>query len=228
MKKSIKNTIMAGTLVVAIAVSGALAYLTDTDEAVNTFTVGEVNIGLSEPNWDATEAENVWSGKTIEKDPQVTNEGENKAYIYLAVEIPKANVITADAAGNKLPQQETQLFTLNELSESWTEIDRIVDEGAASNFYLFAYNEEVAPGASTEALFKSVTVANLIEGQIVDNPNTTENEAAMNINVTAYAIQSQFDDDSESTKKTPAQAWALFANQHKGEELPFVSQDTTP
>ena len=45
MKKKSLLTILCLVLVVTVSVVGTLAYLTDTDSAVNTFTIGRVEIG---------------------------------------------------------------------------------------------------------------------------------------------------------------------------------------
>ena len=52
MKK--KKTILAAlVLLLVVAVGGAIAYFTDTDTKTNTFTIGNVDISLTEDGWDA-------------------------------------------------------------------------------------------------------------------------------------------------------------------------------
>lgn len=53
MKKKIVTVCLTVCLAAVAVVGGTLAYFTDTDEAENVFTVGNVSIDLTEPNWDA-------------------------------------------------------------------------------------------------------------------------------------------------------------------------------
>ena len=68
MKKKL-TTVLAIVLVVALSVAGTYAYLTaKTAQVVNTFTVGNVNIDLTEKTTDYK----MVPGTTINKDPKVT------------------------------------------------------------------------------------------------------------------------------------------------------------
>ena len=52
MKK--KKTITAAVILLLVfVVGGAIAYFTDTDTRTNTFTIGSVDITLTEDGWDA-------------------------------------------------------------------------------------------------------------------------------------------------------------------------------
>ena len=88
-----KKKILALCLVLALAltaIGGAtLAYFTDTDDATNTFTVGNVSIDLTEPKWDASgsaDAPEVYPGEPLAKDPTVTNDGANPCFVRISVE----------------------------------------------------------------------------------------------------------------------------------------------
>ena len=50
-KKRVAITTGACALALTAMIGGALAYLTDTDSTVNTFTVGEIRIDTVEPNY---------------------------------------------------------------------------------------------------------------------------------------------------------------------------------
>lgn len=41
-------------LVAALGVGGTMAYLTDSEQTTNTFTIGKVKIDVQEPGWDTT------------------------------------------------------------------------------------------------------------------------------------------------------------------------------
>ena len=62
-------------LLVAASVFGTMAYLTSTDEVKNTFTVGDINIGLTETTADYK----MVPGNTIAKDPTVTVKANSEA-----------------------------------------------------------------------------------------------------------------------------------------------------
>lgn len=91
-----KKKITALALVVAILaiaiIGGTLAYFTDTTEtAKNEFTVGNVDITLSEPNWKGG-TPTLMPGTTYAKDPTVTVEtGSQDCWVFMEVELNKFN-----------------------------------------------------------------------------------------------------------------------------------------
>ena len=104
-----KKKIIALCLVIALAatavIGGTLAYFTDTTEAkVNEFTVGNVDIDLTEPKWkgDAT----LMPGVSYDKDPTITvAQNSEDAYLFLDVIFNKYNslfwVMAADASADE-------------------------------------------------------------------------------------------------------------------------------
>ena len=214
-----KNKTKAILCIVAAAgvvgVSGALAYLTDTDTATNKFTIGNVEIELQEPTWDeATDAntndipdyaENLVPNASIAKDPQVKNTGLNDAYVYLKVTVPKANIVTAQADGtlvNEGQAQATEVFSF-EADAKWKEIISQRTEGTDVNTYVYYYDGVLAPNATTETIFDQVTFANVIEGQL-ESQN-------YQIDIEAYAIQA----DNLPDGTTIEGAYIVYANQNK-------------
>ena len=103
-----KKKILAICLVIALAatavIGGTLAYFTDTTEAkVNEFTVGNVDIDLTEPSWagDAT----LMPGVSYDKDPTITvGEKSQDAYVFLKLDMNKyvslVNLMGVDAYKN--------------------------------------------------------------------------------------------------------------------------------
>lgn len=85
-KKSLVSMLIALSLVAVIMIGATLAYLTDTtDNVVNTFTIGKVDIDLTEPSWNPDDAENLEPGAEVAKDPIVTNTGRNDGYVAITV-----------------------------------------------------------------------------------------------------------------------------------------------
>lgn len=216
MKSKTKNVVMALTLAALLLVGGVFAYLTDTDTQTNTFTMGEVTIDLTEPTWDEYPdvdnndvpdiAENIWAGKVIAKDPTITNTGDNDAYVYLMVSVPKQNIVTAQADGTPNEAAVTQLFNYT-VNAGWTLL-KSNTSGADENVYLYAYDTALAPaGVTATALFDEIEFVNVIEGQIAS-------DVTFNIPVVAYAIQSNFGAGEAGDVMTTAEAWELYANQN--------------
>lgn len=84
MKKILALCLVVALMATAI-VGATLAYFTDDDEATNTFTVGNVEIDLTEPAWDDEEKNDVYPGEALAKDPTVTNTGANPCFVRIKV-----------------------------------------------------------------------------------------------------------------------------------------------
>lgn len=85
MKKKTLVTVLALVLIFAVAVGGAVAWLVaTTNSVVNTFTVGDINITLTEST--GTEYKMV-PGNTITKNPKVTVKANSEAcWLFVKVE----------------------------------------------------------------------------------------------------------------------------------------------
>lgn len=170
MKKKTKKIVAIIVAALAIIVTGGvIAYLTDTDTATNTFTIGAVSIDLTEDNWNATNAQNVVPGQVINKDPAIDNTGSNSAYVYIKVEEPIVNM----RAGGTGP-----LLTYS-INTGWTQLK--TSTSGATKTTVFYYNTALAAGNNTPSLFNNVTVAEFDQNTV---------NGSKNMVVTAYAIQS--------------------------------------
>lgn len=193
-KKAMLMTLCAIILVVA-TVFGTMAYLTSTDEVVNTFTVGNVAIKLDEApvdgNGKATTGDRVKAnsykllpGHVYDKDPTVTLlEGSETSYVKMTVTFSKANELDAIFApdGANL----TSIFNGYDAA-NWTAKGNTKDATANTRTYEFWYKEAVgAPTADValDALFDSITVPGTITKEQLDTIK------GMTITVNAYAIQ---------------------------------------
>ena len=170
MKKKSKKIIAIIIAALAIIITGGvIAYLTDTDTATNTFTIGAVSIDLTEDNWNATNAQNVVPGQVINKDPAVDNTGSNAAYVYIKIEEP----VVAQSAGGTAP---LVTYTTN---TGWTQLS--TNTSGSTKTTVYYYTTALASGASTTALFNNVTVSNFDQSTVTGSKDMV---------VTAYAIQS--------------------------------------
>ena len=175
-----KTIIASGVLLLVLLIGGMVAYFTDTKTTTNTFTIGSVEITLSEPNWDANDAQNVMPGEVITKDPTVTNTGDNDAYVFLKVEAPCTTS----------PSPVKELFEYAPVNSGWAEITvsgvtASCTNGTATHVYVYGTTSAVstlAVNGVTPALFDDVTVTTLdgTEGGISGN---------LDMVITGYAIQ---------------------------------------
>ncbi len=210
MKKKTIALALVLVMVFGATLGGTFAYLTSTDQVVNTFTVGNVQIKLDEAqanpdgslvaNADRVKANSykLLPGHTYNKDPMVTVlSGSESAYIKMTVTFTKAAALDAIFAptGAKL----TSIFNGYD-SSNWTYKGNTEDTEKNTRTYEFWYKEAVAApegDVALDALFDSITVP----GSITNEQLATIE--GMTITVNAYAIQADGFDDA-------ADAWSHF------------------
>ncbi len=216
MKKKLLIMSVAMVLVCAFAVGMTIAYLTSTDEVVNTFTVGNVQIQLDEADVDeygeqlydsetGSPAPRVKDnnyklipGRTYTKDPTVTVlEGSEESYIKMTVTFTKA-----DALGAIFGTDDAGLFSIfnGYDSANWINKGYTEDTENHTRTYEFWYKTTVdarEDAVKLEPLFTSIVVPDFITGDQLAELQT------MTITVNAYAIQADGFD-------TAADAWAEY------------------
>lgn len=184
-----KKKILALALVVVLAVTAVtgatLAYFTDTKEATNTFTVGNVKIELTEPKWKE-DAKNVYPGQVLDKDPTVKNNGANPCYVRVKVE-----------GLDKLGKGDALKIALKTGGK-----DGISSDWALHTDGYYYYTKVLAVGETTDALFDQIVIPTALT-----NIGGTEHTKAYNINVTAYAVQSQGSNLSNTATVEQIAAW---------------------
>lgn len=213
--------------IVTASVLGTLAYLTDTSTAVNTFTVGKVDITVDEekvnPDGTPTEEEDervqenkyhMIPGRTYVKDPTMTvKAGSEESYVRMLVTITCYDALQEIYDGGFLPQN----FVEDWDNEIWIST-KVVDESedGTSATYEFRYHKTVTPGAEEdlvlEPLFKTFTVPNTF--------NATDLEAIQDLTITVvgHAIQTAgFADNAETGATAEDAAWAAFDAQMAAE-----------
>ena len=197
-KKQLAIAMASCLMVGALAFGGTMAYLTDTEGATNTFTVGKVQIDLEEPGYPGNtddSVKNLVPNQEIAKDPQVENTGVNDAIVFMTVEVPNEEVTVVGADGTKGQKALTDLFWFKDSADTqgtfannwnakWIELtgkETAATTDAKTHKYVFAYSEKVAKDGKTEALFDKVQLKNVIEKEV--------DASTQNIVVNAYAIQ---------------------------------------
>ena len=204
MKRSKKWRWLTGTtaacvLVGALGIGGTIAYMTDNESVTNTFTVGKIDVDLTEPSYpgnDSPDVKDLVPNQEVQKDPKVTNVGVNDAIVFMSVEVPVKDVTLVKADGTKGAKEKTELFWLkdasdtqgtyaNHFSDQWMELTSKGEKDLTAgdtNTYVFAYKTAVAKDAATDSLFDKIQLKNVIEGEV------TAGEA-QNVVVNTYAIQ---------------------------------------
>lgn len=207
-KKKIISLCLAAILVVTAIAGASLAYFTDTKNAENTFTMGNVKITLDEApvneegravDGDRVTANEygikaVYPGAALDKDPTVHNIGKNPAYIRAVVTVENGmnwlgiyneNVWTApqEAAFNALIN--------NSLGDGWELADIAYvanpDRGTTDFVATLKYTKVLAPGEDTAAVFSEVKIPEKITGN--DITERIGQDGTFRIDVVAQAIQ---------------------------------------
>lgn len=199
--------------VAAISVAGTLAYLTDEDSVVNTFTVGKVQITLDETkvNTDGTVVEgaervqkneyHLIPGQTYTKDPMITvEENSEEAYVRMMVTLNCAEELKEIFGNDFLPENYVEGWE----SLTWECVGNITEDNTIT--YEFRYFKTVSSAAgekkALEPLFTKITVPGTVTGEQLKMLND------FNITVVGHAIQAAGFEDADT-------AWAAFEEQVK-------------
>ena len=194
--------VVCAMLLVAASVMGTLAYLTSTDEVVNTFSVGKVKITLDEAkvgeDGKALTGEaaarvkgnnyHLLPGHEYDKDPTVTvKAGSDESYIRMMVTVTFKNELTDTLLATNLDN----IFTGYDATE-WIRNDKTVSADNKTITYEYRYFETVAGAKNAEGKDINNVLPALFTGISVPD-NYTENEInilnGMEIAITAEAIQ---------------------------------------
>ena len=187
MKKKIVSLALVVALI-AIAAMGTLAYFTDIDDAANVFTVGSVDIELTEATvdynednatWEANEERTtegvtyegaVYPGAVLPKDPTVENKGINNAYIraYVYFDYGYMTYLMDGLEGRDRYESYVdyvQTFIGSEYGEGWSLKDVTIGltpgetSGANTTFVAeFTYDRVLESGETTDPIFTQVTI----------------------------------------------------------------------
>ncbi len=216
MLKGKQSLIMALSIILSLCVTvfGTLAYFTDSDTVVNTFTVGNVDITVNEtevdPNGEPTGNEerveaneyHLMPGHTYTKDPTMTvHAGSEHSYVRMLVTLNKLEELKAIAGlGGEDFQLENIVEGLN--PEIWVPYGVTEDEQANTVTYEFRYHEtvdasELQEDLVLEALFESL----VIPGEVTGEELATIADLELTIN--GHAIQILGFDNAD-------EAWAAF------------------
>ena len=210
-----KTVLAAAILLFMFVIGGAIAYFTDTDQKTNTFTIGSVDITLTEDGWDALAdtndndipdaAEDMMPGESVTKDPLINNiSTKSDAYVFAKVEVP-CTTIVAPATTSE------ELFTYT-TNAGWTELSTAAvactSGGTATHVYYYGTNGTLTtlakasssstPTSTSNPLFSTISLRSTLKG----NEGLTGEKQVV---VTGYGIQAD-----GLTSTAPADVWANF------------------
>jgi predicted ribosomally synthesized peptide with SipW-like signal peptide len=204
--------VLCAILLVVGSVMGTLAYLTDRQEVVNTFTVGDVDIKVDEtpvtpdgepiPGEDRVE-ENEYHlipGQSYTKDPTMTVlKGSEESYVRMMVTINCISELRAIFGEDFLPHE----FIEGKDSNIWV-YESTVENGDNTVTYEFRYKNTVDPNG-TDVVLEPLFTAFSIPGTL--DSADLQSILGLNITVTGHAIQAAGFDTEDA-------AWAAFDTQH--------------
>lgn len=187
MKKKILVSAVAAALVLCCAIGGTLAWLTaQTNPVINTFTVGNVDLTLTETTGPTYK---MVPGCTIKKDPTVTVTKDSED-CWLFVKVEKST--------------NFDTFMTYAMADGWEQLKNAEGQDVADVFY-----REVKTGEANQefAVLKDnqVAVKDSVDKSLMDG---LTKETYPTLTFTAYAVQ-QHKGNAEGTVEnfTPAEAW---------------------
>ena len=214
MKK--KKTILAAAILLFLfIIGGAVAYFTDTDQKTNTFTIGGVDITVTEAGWDALAdtndndipdaAEDMMPGESVTKDPLINNVStKSPAYVFAKVEVPCTTIVAPATTS-----EEIFTYTTN---AGWTELSSAAvactSGGTATHVYYYGTGgtlttlakaaNATTPTSTSNPLFSTISLRSTLKG----NEGLTGQKQVV---VTGYGIQTE-----GLASTAPADVWANF------------------
>ena len=218
MKKRYLLAILSVLMTVSVSILGTLAYLTDRDSVVNTFTIGRVDIALDEADVDeegklilddkGNPVERVKGneyhlipGQTYIKDPTITIKADSEeSYIRMMVTVNCLKELDAIFAPDGA---ELTVIFGGYNPAIWIYDGETRDETDNTITYEFRYKTTATGGTEDvmlESLFESFTIPGTITGEELETIRT------LTITVTGHAIQAAGFADEDA-------AWAAFAKQ---------------
>lgn len=212
-------------------IKGTLAYLSDSEKMDNVFTVGKVEIELTEPEYPGNSTDKTTGllpNQEIPKDPTVTNIGNNDAVIFLKLTVPVKTVSTVNEDGEtvKAAQEVWYLKTNdndksvheNSFDSNWVELSTFeegTDYTSDTRTYVFAYAKVTKPNESTTAIFDKLQLKQILSEESFDG-------VVDDIDIDAYAIQSnniindlgeEYITEGTIDKEMLAQIYQIYVNQ---------------
>lgn len=204
--------------VLTVSIIGTLAYLTDTDSAVNTFTIGQVYISIDESKVNAdgtpvTGADRVKAneyhilpGMKYTKDPTVTvNGGSEDAYVRMILTVHNASDVQAILT-------KYNLGDFSVLIGGWDKAAWLYEgftEDTEKNTISFEFRfKEIVTKSDTDTKLPALFDTLIVPGEITGAETKDLYDGGFKMEVFGHAIQAAGFDTEDA-------AWDVFDTQHK-------------
>lgn len=223
MKKKTLLTIISMILIAAVSVMGTLAWLTDTDTAINTFTVGQVDILLDEADVDENGElilddegkpvdrvkENEYHlipGQTYIKDPTVTVQADSEqSYVRMILTVHNASAVQGIIDKYELGDFSALIGEWDEETWLYHGFTENTEDNTIS--FEFRYKETVGAGVNAEVLPALFEIL-IVPGQVSNTELQALYDGGFQMVVHGHAIQAAGFADEDT-------AWAAFDEQVK-------------
>lgn len=203
--------------VLTTSVVGALAYLVDTDSAVNTFTTGQVHISIDEAKVDAdgtpvagadrvkANEYHILPGMQYTKDPTVTvNGGSEDAYVRMILTVHNASDVQAILTKYNLGDFSVLIGGWDK--NTWLYEGFTVDTENNTISFEFHYKEIVAKNADDTKLPALFDIL-IVPGEITGEEMKDLYDGGFKMEVFGHAIQAAGFDTEDA-------AWDALDTQH--------------
>lgn len=187
-----------------------LAYSTDKDNNVNSFTIGNVSIVVTEPNY--TDNQVIKPNGEITKDPTFQNIGSVSAYIRAQIYVPVSKEIKYVDNLEQIvtPTEDIEIFSYT-LNDGWEEVldegfsgTYTDDEGNIYNVHTYKYMQD----SSEKIIEPNETISTPVFSKIkVINYLDTDKSINLKMLVNAIAVQTD--------GGTASQMWTYYINQNQ-------------
>ena len=217
--KNTKKILLCCICIIAVAtasVLGTLAYLTDTDSAVNTFTVGRVQITIDEAkvNPDGTLVEgadrvqkneyHLLPGMSYTKDPTLTVAADSEdAYVRMILTVHNASAVQAIL-------DKYNLGDFSVLIGGWDQniwLYEGFNEDTTANTISFEFRyKEIVEGSDSDNVLDALFDTLIVPGEITGEEMQALYDGGFKMEVFGHAIQATGFDTADY-------AWAAFDKQ---------------
>lgn len=164
MKKKILSVALVAAMI-AIMVSGTLAYFVAQDDVTNTFTVGSVEIEIYE-NGEATERDTIEFTQPLIPVVNTDDPDADEAYIPKAVEVKNTGINAAFIRTHiAIPAALVEYLCLDLNTDGWSrQPDSVATvDGIDYVVYTYDYDTEVASEEFTARLLKGVYLGSRVD-----------------------------------------------------------------
>ena len=206
MKKKILSLCLVVCLAATAIIGGTLAYFTDTDNATNVMTMGNVEIDLEETY---EQNSTLVPGLDINKDVWVENDGTEEAYVRVHMAFPAdmddgdpsfnasknflhwnfESEAYADGEWSFLPEYSTGAGYKGNGSGNWNFYTDTIN-GVDYNIYVATYRTALAVGGKTETALDKVYLDATVDGVTNDDGSVTYKDTKGNkITLTADQLK---------------------------------------